>query len=55
MNPGDPTGTFCDCRLPDRKLENGNLYCAECGRQVISTFSCDIAYSRSPAASRASA
>ena len=34
MNPGDPTGTFCDCRLPDRRLENGKLYCAECGRQI---------------------
>jgi RNA polymerase-binding transcription factor DksA len=34
MNHGDPAGTFCDSRLPDRKLENGNLYCAECGRQI---------------------
>ncbi len=34
MNGGDPAGTFCDCLLPDRKLENGNLYCAECGRQI---------------------
>jgi RNA polymerase-binding transcription factor DksA len=34
MNPGDPTGTFCDCLLPDQKLENGNLYCADCGRQI---------------------
>jgi hypothetical protein len=34
MNPGDPIGTFCDCALPDRRLENGNLYCAECGRQI---------------------
>ena len=34
MNPGDPTGTFCDCLLPDRKLEDGNLYCAGCGRQI---------------------
>ena len=34
MNPGDPTGTFCDCVLPDRRLEDGNLYCAGCGRQI---------------------
>ncbi|MEK6328764.1 MAG: hypothetical protein AABM66_14750 [Actinomycetota bacterium] len=34
MTRGDPTGTFCDCALPDRRLENGNLYCAECGRQI---------------------
>ena len=34
MRSGDPTGTFCDCLLPDRRLEDGNLYCAECRRQI---------------------
>ena len=34
MTRGDPTGTFCDCALPDRRLENDTLYCAECGRQI---------------------
>jgi hypothetical protein len=34
VKPGDPTGTFCDCLIPDRRLEDGNLYCGECGRQI---------------------
>jgi hypothetical protein len=34
MKRDDPTGTFCDCLLPDRRLENDTLYCADCGRQI---------------------
>jgi RNA polymerase-binding transcription factor DksA len=34
MKRGDPTGSFCDCLLPDHRLEDGTLYCASCGRQI---------------------
>jgi hypothetical protein len=33
MNRGDPTGTFCDCLLPDSRLEDGNLLRRVC-RQI---------------------
>ena len=36
MKPGDQSG-YCDCGTPDRRLEDGNAYCFECGRQIPET------------------
>jgi hypothetical protein len=34
MTRGDPPAPSATPPLPDRRLEDGNLYCAECGRQI---------------------